>query len=199
MEAIERFVYLVIIVALFSYYSFNDCINSKGMQRCELRSCNRLLKRYFKYCVLILIILIILLITGKFGDNSQLLDYISFGSTLSSIILSILAIFMTMLAESKSDATKTRLENLTSLIETASESIKDQVEKIEKVYKAMEERYPTYEKILENQDQLITRLEKLEESNKKIQEGIKIQRYTDTKNNWSRKSVEERNEKQDRN
>lgn len=127
MEAMERYTYIVIIIVLFMYYGINDCTNSNGHQGCELRPCNRLLKRDFKYSVLILIVLIILLITNKLGDNDKLLNYISFGSTLTSIILSVLAIFMTMLSESKSDATKTRLENLTTLIENASDSTKQQV------------------------------------------------------------------------
>lgn len=128
--------------------------------------------------------LIILLLTVRLGDDSQLLNYISFGSTLTSIILSILAIFMTMLAESKSDATKTRLENLTSIIEKSSESIEKQVDDINNIYKEMAGRFPVYEKILTQQATLMEKMESLEERTKNIEEGIKKKNFEGDVNAW---------------
>ena len=177
MESLERFVYIVLLIILFCYYNANECRNSDNQGQCNLRPCNRLLKRDFKYYMFVFLALIILLLTARLGDDSQLLNYISFGSTLTSIILSILAIFMTMLAESKSDATKTRLENLTSIIEKSSESIEKQVDDINNIYKEMAGRFPVYEKILTQQATLMEKMESLEERTKNIEEGIKKKNF----------------------
>lgn len=189
MWELEGVVCVAVIIILFAYFAKRGCDKNNSEGKCEVRPCTRLLKRDFKYSVSILLGLIVLLITSKFGNNIQLQNYISFGSTLSSIILSVLAIFMTMLSESKSDATKTRLENLTSLIETASSSTRNQVKKITKIYKSMEERYETYEKILEKQDELISKLEALDERTKNIEEGIVKSNYKNESNKWANKKM----------
>lgn len=191
MEALERFVYIIAIIIVFLYFGFNDCENGNTNGKCALKPCVRLVKRDFKYSVIMLLGLLILIITSRFGDNEKLLDYISFGSTLTSIILSVLAIFMTLLAESKSDETKTRLENLTTTIEKASDAIEKQAVTISSIYQKMEERFPLYEKMLQKQDEILERMESLEKSTKSIEEGIKKRNFKDEPRNrkqWTNKT-----------
>lgn len=53
----------------------------------------------------------------------------------------------------------------------------------------MEERYPIYEKILEKQDKIITRMENLEVRTKEIQEGIKRNNYSNKIDKWNDKKI----------
>ena len=189
MDSAERFVCITIIVLIICFRFNINCNNSNQQGLCDLRPCNRLLKRDFKYCMLMMLALLILLLTVKLGDNKELLNYISFGSTLTSIILSVLAIFMTMLAESKSDATKTRLENLTSVIEKSSSSIEKQVDAINKIYREMSDRFPVYEKISTQQNELVKKIEKLEEHTKNIEDGIQKKNFEDKSQVWDNKKI----------
>lgn len=187
MDALERFVYIILMVVIYCYSNYNECDDSNKQGQCNLRPCNRLLKRDFKYCTFIMIALLVLILTAKVGNDSNLLAYISFGSTLSSIILSILAIFMTMLSESKNDATKTRLENLTSTIENASESIKEQADSIKKIYDEMTKRFAVYENIAKQQINLMEKLESLDERTKNIEDGIKTKNFEGNTSAWDAK------------
>lgn len=183
MGTLERFIYIAMIIVVFLYFGFNDCGNSNVHGKCAMKPCVRLVKRDFKYSVIMLLGLLILLITNHFGDNDKLLNYISFGSTLTSIILSVLAIFMTMLAESKSDETKTRLENLTTTIERVSETISRQARRISDIYTKMEERFVIYERMVKKQDEILERMAALQKSTKSIEEGIKKRSFKDAPQN----------------
>lgn len=183
MDSIERFIFILLIIILYFQFN-NNCNNSNQQGLCDLRPCNRLLKRDFKYCMFIMLTLLILLLTVKLGNDQNLFAFISFGSTLTSIILSVLAIFMTMLAESKNDATKTRLENLTTVIEKSSSTIEKQVENINKIYNEMSSRFSLYENILKQQNQLMDKMKILEEHTKNIEDGIQKKNFGDKGQDW---------------
>ena len=74
---------------------------------------------------------IIMLLTAQYGGpNNAIFEYLSFGSTITSLVLSILAIFVTV--QSSSDLYKqfTRIDNATDTIKNVSSQIDDTLENL---------------------------------------------------------------------
>ncbi|MGU8407142.1 hypothetical protein ACV3NF_03145 [Clostridium perfringens] len=69
------------------------------------------------YWILILVLTIIVLFTTRAYSNESLAEQVAFGATLSGIILSVIAIIMTLIGETKSDNTKDKLVNLSDNLE----------------------------------------------------------------------------------
>lgn len=84
------------------------------------------------YWILILVLIIIGLITTRSYSNESLAEQVAFGATLSGIILSVIAIIMTLIGESKSDNTKDKLINL-------SDNLEEIVSRVEKTTSNLEE------------------------------------------------------------
>jgi hypothetical protein len=77
---------------------------------------------HYRYIVSYLIVAIIFLITFAYYDVPDLVDKFSFALTLSSLLLSILAIFYTIISAQKQDIQLTKLvENNSNLDDTADE------------------------------------------------------------------------------
>lgn len=174
--------WITVILLFLIGLAFNYCSNSDAQGKCAQKECIRLTKRDFKYSMFIMLGIIIVLVTSKCGDNDKLLNYISFGSTLSSIILSVLAIIMTLLAESKSDAVKTRLENLTTIIERASNNISQQANGTSRIYSEMEQRFSAFENLLNHQ---IQALNGVDEHIRNIEAGINNSNRQGRNNQWT--------------
>lgn len=64
--------------------------------------------------------------------NTKFVDQVSFASSISSIILSVIAIIMTIIGESKSDNTKDTLLNLSRELEIIVDNVKLSTDKLEK-------------------------------------------------------------------
>lgn len=69
------------------------------------------------YWIIMLICICICLFTVRGYDNTDLSNQFAFGATLSGIILSVLAIMMTLIGEMKSDNTKDTLERVSKQIQ----------------------------------------------------------------------------------
>ena len=92
-----------------------DCLMSK-----------KIIKVHRNYITGFLGFAVIMLITAKYGGpNNAIFTYLSFGSTITSLVLSILAIFVTV--QSSSDMYKqfTRIDNATDTIKKVSNQIED--------------------------------------------------------------------------
>lgn len=84
----------------------------------------RIIKLHRNYIAGILSFAIIMLITAKYGGpNNNIFEYLSFGSTITSLVLSILAIFVTV--QSSTDLYKqfAKIDNATDIINNASNKI----------------------------------------------------------------------------
>ena len=84
----------------------------------------KIIRLHRNYIAGILGFAIILLLTSKYGGpNNTIFEYLSFGSTITSLVLSILAIFVTV--QSSSDLYKqfTRIDNATDTINNVSKQI----------------------------------------------------------------------------
>lgn len=98
------------------------------------------LKVHMFYIIVILILALVVVITDRGYDNKDLAQWIAFGATLSGIILSVLAIILTLIGETKSDNTKD------SLLDT-SKKLEDIVDNIENATLRLEEAKNENEKI----------------------------------------------------
>ncbi|HCQ5684145.1 TPA: hypothetical protein OLY49_001548 [Clostridioides difficile] len=90
-------------------------------------------KIHMGYCIFILVLLVIVLFTMIGHDNKELASQIAFGATLSGIILSILAIILTLIGEAKSDNTKDNLLNISKNLENIVVDVQDVIKKFEEV------------------------------------------------------------------
>ena len=85
------------------------------------KECSTLIKRDFLYVVIILVIVSIAILASAFSNDQKAIDLFSFASTITSIILSVLAIFMTLISEYKNENTKTKIDMATNKIEQSTE------------------------------------------------------------------------------
>lgn len=104
------------IIGLVSYY-FGMLPSVVTKDNCKFTA------RDYKWIIVLLIVIIVFLTSLYWGDNQYFAEKISFAGTLSSIILSVLAIIMTIHAEDKNDASKAQIESTKILIENAKNSI----------------------------------------------------------------------------
>lgn len=88
------------------------------------------LKLHIKYILGISISIIAIVIIASCYWNSKFVDEVSFAGTISSIILSVIAIIMTIVGEQKSDNTKNKLENVSDNLIEIKDDISKEVEKL---------------------------------------------------------------------
>ncbi len=124
---------VIALVALICDY-FSE--KKSGSTNAECRLSKKVVKLHRNYIAGILGFAIIMLLTAKFGGpNNAIFEYLSFGSTITSLVLSILAIFVTV--QSSSDLYKqfARIDNATDTINSVSEQIEGTLSEIQKVEK----------------------------------------------------------------
>ena len=101
-----------------------DHLFEKKTEPTESLISKKIIKIHRNYIAGILGFAVIMLITGQYGGpNNAIFAYLSFGSTITSLVLSILAIFVTV--QSSSDLYKqfTRIDNATETIKNVSTQI----------------------------------------------------------------------------
>lgn len=98
----------------------------------EEKDCEKLLKKDIVYCFIIFFLFVVGLLTWKLGDNKTVFDQISFAGTVSSIILSVIAIFMTIASENKNTSMSGIIEKVKDSIVDADEDIQNNTKKLSK-------------------------------------------------------------------
>ena len=106
-------------------------------------------------------ICIVFICTLAFGNYKPILEYISFAGTITSIILSVLAIMMTLLAEAGSNDAKIKMDNHLDLVQKLSDKTDGQISRIEQLIKELSDKEADGKKIIEKQDEMIKRQTKL--------------------------------------
>lgn len=100
---------LYIVGLVISYFKFNGCANmwdcDKNCDNNKNNKCYALAKRDLFF----LIGIIICLLTLTFSDNEIAFSHFSFAGTITSIVLSVLAIFMTIQSEAKNENVKAEI------------------------------------------------------------------------------------------
>ena len=79
----------------------DSIIEKKAVNLSRLQPSNKIIKVHRNYIVGFLGFAIIMLITANYGGpNNNIYEYLAFGSTITSLVLSILAIFVTVRSSS---------------------------------------------------------------------------------------------------
>ncbi len=118
---------------------------------------------------------IIMLLTAQYGGpNNEIFNYLSFGSTITSLVLSILAIFVTV--QSSSDLYKqfTRIDNATDTINKVSNQIEKTLNGMSESEKQLKE---TSNEISSQMDEIVARIDerikvRVQETEHKLSEQI---------------------------
>lgn len=155
-------------------FKVNRCKYSEDENRCAPK-CSKLQRKDFIYVTIILVIVIIVLSTMHLAGNKLAIEYFSFAGTISSIILSIIAIFMSINSESKN-----------ALITSSMEKSIDELHKLEESITASESKINEYISSLDDKFRALD--EKIEKQYKNIFDAIpQANRNEDLKNidNWS--------------
>lgn len=118
---------LIICATIIAFVAIicNHCSEKKMTEaNADCTLSKKIIRLHRNYIAGILGFAIIMLLTSKYGGpNNAIFEYLSFGSTITSLVLSILAIFVTV--QSSSDLYKqfTRIDNATDTINNASAKI----------------------------------------------------------------------------
>jgi hypothetical protein len=127
---------LVALVAIICDHLYEKKIASTTEKELE----KKIVKIHRNYIIGVLAFAIIMLITAKYGyPNSARFDYLSFASTITSLVLSILAIFVTV--KSSTDLYKqfSRMDDTTYVISSASEKIEGSLDELTKAKDSLHE------------------------------------------------------------
>lgn len=105
----------VIIIVLLLYIGLckvkqTKCEKQENAEESCKRPCKPMMAKDYIYMLIIFGILIVVMMSFILYRDSSALNYFSFASTLSSIILSVIAIIMTINSEQRSEAAKSQLE-----------------------------------------------------------------------------------------
>lgn len=161
MNDILGFVFICALVILFALLIPKNCNHGGKQSECEITYCERLKQHDLKCCILIMFICIVFICTLAFGNYKPILEYISFAGTITSIILSVLAIMMTLLAEAGSNDAKVKMDNHLDLVQKLSYKTDEQITQIEQLIRELSEKEADNKKIIQKQDEMIKRQSEL--------------------------------------
>lgn len=196
--------YLFIIALIVSFIvNKNNWCDDKGY--CQRNQCNRLFNRDLIYCFIIFVLFGIVILTWKLGTQDEIAKQLSFAGTVTSIILSVLAIFITMLSEMKSSVSKTKMDNLVSKIEEISAQTDNQVVKNEEMFQktiklvddnkdvneAIASNITIYKNLIEKQDKMLIEMSNLSRMMKEMHYAVvKTENLKNRQNkNWDKNKI----------
>lgn len=132
-------------------------------------------KIHFSYIISILLVIIILLLAVKWSENDDLIKYISFASTIASLLLAVLAIVYAYLSNS------TFSKNIT-LINEVSSDLKSNTDNLSRISEAIEKDIRKLPGALEGVDKKVGELPKLivELSKKDDKKKVEVNNASDT-------------------
>lgn len=113
------------------------CKDVNCKQTCK-ESCNTLLKKENTYRLIILVVVLVFVLGYTFSGNSDAMGYFSFASTITSIILSVIAIIMTINNEQKSDRVKDAIDESVKTLQQSTEELKEYSESMGDVSEKLE-------------------------------------------------------------
>lgn len=96
----------------------------KQDEKCT-RKCIHMLRKDFLYMGVIASITVVLLLTLTFATDGNAVNYFSFAGMLSSIILSVVAIFMTINSENESKEAKIQLDKSVAKMEATAQKLEE--------------------------------------------------------------------------
>ena len=146
------FIVLVALVVILTIFITSNCDKAKD---CTDVYCNRIKEHDYKFCIVILFFVIVFICTLSMGSNDEISKLLSFAGTLSSIILSVLAIFLTLMADKKSEYERLKTDNLVTRMETYTNETKASLAKAESIVEKLENLERKVDDVLKKEEKLI--------------------------------------------
>lgn len=126
---------------------------------CAKSKCPTILKRDSWYRIIIFVIVLAFIFTNLFVDDKDALNYFSFASTIASIILSVVAIMMTIFSDAKNENTKAQINKAVDELNRATILIKQHTDNLTA---RSDEQKSTFEDILKNSQDILDRTKNIE-------------------------------------
>lgn len=184
MDSWINYLFIIALIVSFIVNKSNWCENK---DYCQHNQCNGLFNRDLIYCFIIFVLFSVTVLTWKIGTQEEIAKQLSFAGTVTSIILSVLAIFITMLSEMKSSISKIKMDNLINKIEEVSLQTDNQVKtskEIQKKINSLVEESKRINQVIQNNTirykELINTHKELIREAKELSEIMKDARNTTT-------------------
>ena len=187
MEAWERYLYIIAFIVVM-VLNFGSNVSFATYRSNEEKECEKLLKKDMVYYFIIFFLFVVGLLTWKLGDNKTVFDQISFAGTVSSIILSVIAIFMTIASENKNTS-------MSGIIEKAKDSIVDADEDIQNNTKKLSKSINKNKEILDAINQYFRKFNDLEKRITDLRSGVEEFRSILDENTQNYNRINDRIEK----
>lgn len=211
METWISYLCIVSLIVAFIVNKNNWCDNKVS---CQSNECNRLFNRDLIYCFIIFVLFSVTILTWKIGTQEEIAKQLSFAGTVTSIILSVLAIFITMLSEMKSSVSKLKMDNLITKIEEVSSQTDNQVntskeiqqqidtlvEESKRINKAIQENVIQYNELINTQQELVKEAKELNEIMKETRNATTITKdlYNKDTITWNKRKIVKRGNNDER-
>lgn len=158
----------------------------KQDEKCT-RKCIHMLRKDFLYMGVIASIAVVLLLTLTFASDGNAVNYFSFAGMLSSIILSVVAIFMTINSENESKEAKIQLDKSVAKMEATVQKIEEASgewkESNRELMLKFENQKKTFEDILERAQDI---LEESKQLNRQVGDMLpQVIDVAESGNKWS--------------
>lgn len=158
----------------------------KDANGCTESYCHKLKEHDFKYCIGILFLIIVFICTLTMGNNSKVMEYISFAGTVSSLILSVLAIIMTILSEYRNNVANTKIDNHLHLVQQLHEKTGKQMKQVDEIATKLTDKEKAYDKMIEKLDEITASQKNVMNYIKSLEENINRQTFgISNQNGWT--------------
>lgn len=152
LSASAIFIVLVVLVVILTLFITCNC---HKVNECKEVYCHRLKEHDYKFCMVILFFVIVFICTISMGNNDEVSKLLSFAGTLSSIILSVLAIILTLLADKKAEYERLKTDNLVSSMESYASKIQDSLKEAQNIVKQLQGLEEKVNDVLKKEEELI--------------------------------------------
>lgn len=152
LSASAIFIILVVLVVILTLFITCNC---GRVNDCKDVYCHRLKEHDYKFCMVILFFVIVFVCTISMGNNDEVSKLLSFAGTLSSIILSVLAIILTLLADKKAEYERLKTDTLVSRMESYANQIQESLSKAQSIVEKLTGLEEKVNDVLEKEKDLI--------------------------------------------
>lgn len=140
------FVLSILLLAYIGIHKGREII-CKDKKSCEI-PCKSMLVKDLVYMAAIFMILTVVILSLALYKDGMAIAYFSFASTLSSVILSVIAIIMTINSEQRSEAAKGQLEQAAQAMADMNVELGSKIERIKEYSETVEKCMGTFDVML---------------------------------------------------
>lgn len=138
------------------------CYKCEGREDCCQKRVDEAVSHRTNFIILIIAVaLIILALTVKTADSEIFSEQVSFASTVTSIVLSVIAIWMSITGERSTNAIK---EKVSSSVDKLTETTNKSIDLSDDLKKTLDNQNSKYDEIIEKMEEVISNVEGMKES-----------------------------------